>query len=229
MKYLAIIPARGGSKGIKNKNIIDIKGKPLLYYTINPALQLLKENIISKLILSTDSKKIAEIGAEYGVNVPFIRPADISGDKAKSFSYVMHALNYYEKQEIYFDAVIILQPTSPLRNYSDISGAINLFNETKNRKSLISCYDDETINELILYKKDNNFAIPLHPNHNKGVRRQEHDNIFIRNGAIYIVSTEFIKQTNQLFDETPLMYEMPKSRSINLDCREDLKILKRSL
>ena len=229
MKYLAIIPARGGSKGIKNKNIIDIKGKPLLYYTITPAQQLFKENIISKLILSTDSEKIAEIGVKYDLDVPFIRPTEISDDRAKSISYVMHALNYYEKQELYFDAVIILQPTSPLRNYSDIAGAINLFNNTKNSKSLISCYADETINDLILYKKENNFAIPLHPNHNKGVRRQEHDNIFIRNGAIYIVSTEYIKQINQLFDETPLMYEMPRSRSINLDSIEDLKILKRSL
>lgn len=229
MKYLVIIPARGGSKGIKDKNIIDINGKPLLYYTVIPALQLFNENKISKLILSTDSKKIAKIGIKLGLEVPFIRPVNISGDKAKSCSYVLHAIEFYESKNIYFDAVIILQPTSPFRSYDDISGAINLFNNSKNADSLISCYADETINELILYRNDQNFAIPLNKAHNKGIRRQEHDKVYIRNGGIYIVSTKYIKKTNLLVSETPLMYEMPKSRSINLDTQEDLKIIKNIL
>ncbi len=229
LKYLCIIPARGGSKGIKDKNIISINSKPLIEYTINPSLKLYSEGVINRLIVSTDSKKIASISKKLGAEVPFLRPKEISDDKSKSVEFILHALNYFEKKDLFFDAVITLQPTSPLRNYNDIHNAINLFDKYKNCNSLISCYKDEDINEIKLYKKKGNKGVPLFKSHNKGIRRQELDDVFIRNGAIYITSVKYFKKTLQIISDTPILYEMPKNRSIDLNTEKELKILEKLL
>ncbi|MFX1363472.1 MAG: cytidylyltransferase domain-containing protein [Promethearchaeota archaeon] len=228
-KYLAIIPARCGSKGIKKKNIVDVNGKPLIEYTIKPAVETLKKRIVEKVIVSTDCKEIKKICEDLGAEVPFLRPIEISGDKAKSISYILHALDFFEKRNQFFDAVIILQPTAPLRTENDIEEAINLFEANPKSESLISCYREEYINDLVTYRKENNFAIPINPNHNKGVRRQEHGSIFVRNGAIYITTVKYLKNTKQVISDKPLMYEIPKSRSLNIDTLEDLKILRKFL
>src|SRR6056297_2683094 len=95
-KILAIIPARGGSKGLNNKNIVNICGKPLIYYTAKPTRRLEKEGLIDKVILSTDSKEISDVVKSIGVEVPFLRPKKISGDKSKSIELVIHAINFFE-------------------------------------------------------------------------------------------------------------------------------------
>ena len=228
MKILAIIPARGGSKQIKNKNIVEVAGRPLLYYTAAPALELLRENIISEMIVSTDSDAIAEIGRQLGVNVPFLRPEKLASDTAPSIGYALHAIDFFEREGKTFEAVLVLQPTSPLRTFQDIKKAIQLFCSHCS-DSLISAYRDETINELIMYRTKDNLAIPLNDKHNQGIRRQDHGSIYIRNGAIYLVRTEFLKKTEKLISDRPLLYEMPKSRSINVDTHEDLKFVTKLL
>ncbi|MFA7252972.1 MAG: acylneuraminate cytidylyltransferase family protein [Patescibacteria group bacterium] len=228
MKYLVIIPARGGSKGIKDKNIIDVKGKPLIWYSINAANKLVSEGLVSEVVVSTDNEKIAEIARECGGNVPFLRPAEISGDKAKSIDFVLHALNFYEQQGLSFDAVIILQPIAPLRTFEDIKEAVILFNKNK-VDSLISVYEEEGIDDLVLYYRDGDRAVPLNANHNNGNRRQDAPKIYMRNGAIYIARTDFIKTGHKLIADQPLMLEMPKERSINLDEPKDLEKLKEIL
>jgi len=157
-----------------------------------------------------------------GVNVPFIRPISISGDKAKSVNYILHALEYFKKLGINYDSVIILQPTSPLRTYDDVVKSIDIFLQNSN-DSLISVYKEETVSDLIMYGKYREFAMPLNKNHNKGVRRQEHGSIYIRNGAIYIVKVDYIKRERKMISNTPLMYSMNKNSSINIDSLEDLE------
>jgi len=127
MNILLIIPARCGSKGIVFKNIADLCGKSLIQYTIDVALKLKSNNLINNVIVSTDCEKIADISRKLGVNVPFIRPISISGDKAKSVNYILHALEYFKKLGINYDSVIILQPTSPLRTYDDVVKSIDIF------------------------------------------------------------------------------------------------------
>jgi CMP-N,N'-diacetyllegionaminic acid synthase len=229
MRILAIIPARGGSKGIPNKNIIDIKGKPLIAYSIIPALQMLEEQLIDKLIVSTDSNEIGQIAKNYGADFPFLRPDDIAGDKAKSIDLITHALEFYKQQGEIFDAVMLLQPTSPLRTNDDLKNALKLFKENIN-DSLISAYEEEYINDLVMYKQsdDGKTSIPLNSNHNKGVRRQDHGATYVRNGCIYISSVELLNK-GFVIGEQPLLYIMPKSKSINLDTIEDVEILKRVL
>lgn len=228
MRYLAIVPARGGSKGIKDKNILKIQNRYLIEYSITPALDLVREGIIDKLILSTDSEKIAHIGRSLGIEVPYLRPAAISGDKAKSIAYVLHAIEYFKHTGVDFDAVIILQPTCPLRDKSDIQNAISLF-ECGGANSLITCYCEEYINDLVIYHKKNNLAQPIHSDHNKGVRRQDLEPLYIRNGAIYITQVEYLIHYKRIIADLPLMYVMPKYKSVNLDTLDDLYFLERIL
>ena len=228
-KLLALIPARSGSKGIKNKNILKICGKPLIQYTIEPALKLKALGLVDSVIVSTDCSNIANISARLGAEVPFLRPKNISGDKAKSIDLIIHTINYFKKKNILFDAVLLLQPTSPLRDMITLKKAIELF-KNNNTESLISCYREEYINELVMYNScSDNILTPLNIDHNKGVRRQDHGELFIRNGAIYITKVDYIKKTKQIISDNPLLIEMKKSKSINLDSLEDLEILKKML
>lgn len=229
MKILVIIPARGGSRGIKNKNIINVCGKPLIQYSIDQSIQLKAAGLVDEIIVSTDSKKIAKISGNLGANIPFLRPESISGDKSKSIDFILHAVNYYEENNVFFDAVLLLQPTSPLRDVKLLESAIKLFKEGKS-DSLISCYKEEYINDLVMYKsKVGNVLSPLNENHNKGVRRQDHGDVFVRNGAIYLTSVKYLKEIKKIISDNPLFVEMRKSQSINIDTLEDLEILKRAL
>jgi CMP-N-acetylneuraminic acid synthetase len=228
LKILALIPARCGSKGIKDKNIVDICNKPLIAYTIEQALALKQVNLVNEVIVSTDCEKIANVAKIYGANVPFLRPKNISGDNAKSISFIIHALEFYSQNNIEFDAVLLLQPTSPLRNVNLLNEAINKFIKY-DAESLISVYKEEYINDLVMYKANNNQLIPLNPLHNVGVRRQEHGAIFVRNGAIYLTKCEYLKHEKKIISDSPLMIEMTKSQSINIDTEEDLVLLRKIL
>ena len=229
MKIICIIPARGGSKGIPKKNIIDVMGKPLIAYSIEPAIKAQQLGLIDTVIVSTDSKEIADISLKYGADVPFLRPDEISGDKAKSVEFIEHALNFYSAKGIFFDAVLLLQPTSPLRTLNDLKQALNLFSESKN-DSLISVYEEEYINDLVIYKmgEDGKTSIPVNALHNKGVRRQEHGSLYVRNGCIYICTIDLINK-GFVIGETPLMYIMDKNKSVNVDTLEDLELLRKLL
>ena len=228
MKILSIIPARGGSKGIPLKNIVDIGGKPLIQYTIDMSLSLLQNSLIDELVVSTDSEEIAYIAENLGVGIPFLRPSNISDDKAKSIDYIFHTLNFFEQNNKTFDTVILLQPTSPLRTYEDLTNSITLFKEN-NSDSLISVYKEETINELIMYHREGDFAVALDKNHNKGVRRQDHGWVYIRNGAIYITKVNYLRKEGKIISDKPLLYEMSKSRSINIDSYNELELVRNML
>lgn len=229
MKIICIIPARGGSKGIPKKNIIDVNGKPLISYSIEPAIKAKELGLVDKVIVSTDSEEIANISAEYGAEIPFLRPEDISGDKAKSVEFIKHALEYYNNLGIKYDAVLLLQPTSPLRTLEDLVDSINLYINSTN-DSLISAYEEEYINDLVIYKMadDGKTSIPVNQLHNKGVRRQEHGSLYVRNGCIYISSVELIDK-GFVIGEAPLMYIMEKNKSVNVDTFEDLELLRKLL
>ena len=224
MKYLIIIPARGGSKGIHRKNIVNINSAPLISFSINVALEVSNKLDSVHSIVSTDDKEIQEVSCRYGINVPFLRPSSISGDKAQSIDFVLHAINYYEKIGEVPENIIVLQPTSPLREVEDIIAAIGLF-EKNNADCLISAYSEETINEAILYRQCEDYAEPITHKHNAGIRRQDHGSILVRNGAIYIISTKYLCSQKKIISEKPLVYVMPKSRSINIDNEDDIKII----
>jgi len=229
MKILCIIPARCGSKGIKDKNLIDVCGKPLISYSIDLALELKKDNLVDTVLVSTDCEKIANISKDYGADVPFLRPENISNDTAKSIEYYLHALDFYKKQNISFDSVLLLQPTSPLRTFELLKNAIEIF-KSGNKDSLISVYKEEYINDLVMYKNTSDIDLkPLNENHNKGVRRQDHGSTFVRNGAIYLTKVSHILKKQLIISDNPLFIEMKKSDSLNIDTIEDLELVRKTL
>ena len=225
MKVLTIIPARCGSKGIKDKNIIDVCGKPLIEYSIKQALELKKSGLVDRVVVSTDCKKIANISKKLGAEVPFLRPNELASDTSKSIDFIIHAIEYYKSINIYFDAILLLQPTSPLRSFKILSSAIKIF-ANANEESLISVYKEEYINDLVMYKNSSEIKLkPLNKQHNKGVRRQEHGSIYVRNGAIYLTKVNYIEKYKQIISDNPLFIEMKKNDSVNIDTIEDLELL----
>ena len=228
MKYLFIIPARGGSKGIQKKNIFEINGHPLIYYSISAALEVKKILQDSKVIVSTDSQEIKEVSIKFGAEVPFIRPKELSDDKSKSIEYVNHAIKYFEENGVLFEHVVILQPTSPLRTFEDILASIQTY-ETHKADSLISVYEEQTINEKIIYMQNGLYCKPADQLHNAGIRRQEDESFLVRNGAIYITKIDFFREAQSLVSSKPLIYVMPKSKSINIDTPEDMLMAEKLL
>lgn len=220
---LAIIPARGGSKGIPKKNIIDLAGKPLISYSIQAALEAKEKGYLDKVIVSTDDEEIKCISESYGAEVPFLRPASLASDTAKSIDFIVHAYEFYLEKGIDYENIILLQPTTPLRTCKDIVESVKVFNGGE-YDSLLSCYKEEYICDLVTYMKEEEGIVPLNPKHNEGVRRQELPDYYVRNGAIYISNSKWLNSTHKIFGGKMGMYEMPKERSVNIDTYYDLEL-----
>ena len=227
-KILCIIPARCGSKGVKKKNIIDVCGTPLISHSIKDACEIKRQGLISRVIVSTDCDEISDVAKKHGAEVPFLRPKKLSGDSAKSIDFILHALGYFEKKGESYDSVLLLQPTSPIRGFDLLKASIDVFNESE-KDSLISCYKEEYVNDLVMYHKDGVLLKPLNRLHNKGVRRQEHGESYVRNGSIYLTKSNYLVRTRQIISNTPLLIEMSKLDSINIDTLEDVEMLRSKL
>jgi len=223
MSMLGIVPARGGSKGIPGKNIVPVRGRPLIAFTIEPALAAKANGVLCDLVVSTDSEDIAGIARDLGARVPGLRPSAISGDRAKSVDAILHEIERCRSEGREFTSVMLLQPTSPLRTQDDIETAAARFIEG-GAPSLISCYLEPTITDLVTYRREGDVAVPLNPDHNRGVRRQEHEHLFVRNGAIYITAVEYLETEGRIISDRPLLHEMPKRRSLNVDTGDDLRL-----
>lgn len=225
-KILGIVPARGGSKGVPGKNIIDVCGRPLISYSIETGNALVQSGALARCIVSTDSVEIANMAKQWQADIPFMRPDEHATDTAKAISYVVHALDTLEAQGETYTHVMLLQPTSPIRNNAAIHEAVNRYLQG-NTDSLISAYPEDYINELVMYLADSDgYLRPKSPIHNKGVRRQEHGSTFVRNGALYITRVDYLRRTGQLVCDRPMLLEMRKVDSIDVDNFDDLELLR---
>lgn len=225
-KILGIIPARGGSKGIPRKNLADVCGRPLIVWSIESGRQLLASGVLVRCIVSTDDEEIASVARAFGGDVPFLRPAAAATDSAKALAYVLHALDTLEPVDGRYDAVMILQPTSPQRDVAAIAAAVARF-KASDADSLISCYEEEYINELVMYEDEGKGRLkPKSPAHNKGVRRQDHGATMVRNGAVYVIRVPYLRTTGQLVCDRPVLLKMSRNESINIDTPDDLELLR---
>ena len=223
---LAIIPARGGSKGIPRKNLVDLCGRPLIAWSIETGNALVESGIVAKCIVSTDDAEIADVARRNGGNVPFIRPAELATDNAKANGYVLHALDTLATRGERYDAVMLLQPTAPIRDATAIAAAVERFC-AGTADSLISCYQEDYINELVMYFDDGNgHCVPKISSHNQGIQRQEHGPVMVRNGAVYIVREDYVRRTGRLVCDRPMLMRMRKIDSIDLDTPDDLDLLR---
>lgn len=225
-KILAIVPARGGSKGIPRKNLVDLCGKPLIAWSIETGNTLATMGAVARSIVSTDDEEIADVARRFGGDVPFIRPPDLATDTARAIGYVLHALDVLAMEGEQYDAVLLLQPTAPIRDARAIADAAGRF-AAGTANSLISCYLEEYICDLVMYYDNGDGTlIPKSEDHNRGVRRQDVRPIMVRNGAVYITRTEYIRRTERLVCGRPMLMRMRKSDSIDLDTPDDLAILR---
>lgn len=217
---LAIIPARGGSKGLPDKNIKDLCGKPLIAYTVEAAL---KSKKITQVVLSTDDEKIAEACKEYGIEIPFLRPKELASDDSlivDTYIYTVDRIN--KEQNKSYNAMVALLPTCPLRTARDIDKAIELYEE-KQADSVISFY--EAPHPVQWYKTidKNGILRSVLPEGDRLANRQEEQKSYLPNGAIYVFNMDLLRDKKYYSDKT-YPYIMPASKSIDIDSAFDFEM-----
>ena len=220
-KCLCIIPARGGSKGVLNKNIIDINGQPLISYAIRSAYS---SNLFERVIVSTDSFEISKVAKKYKAELPFVRPTDLATDDAKVDDVIVHALKHVEKYDKKYDYVCLLQPTSPLLDVDDIQKAVCLLLE-KNADMVISvgkspiktCWARELPKDLSMKA----FADGVY-----GTNKQCFEDTYFLNGAFYIGKWDIFYNKKNYYEQDTYAYKMSYEKSIDIDTYDDIKLVK---
>lgn len=211
-RNLAIIPARSGSKGLKNKNIKLLDGKPLIAYTIEAAL---KSEIFTDIIVSTDSKEYKDIAESYGAWVPFLRPKELSEDKTSTNDVIENVLMTLEKMGKIYNNFMILQPTSPLRDEVDIKAAFDLF-INRHANSVVSMCECEH-SPLLTTQLDDKKRLDGFLSDFNCSRRQDFNKFYRLNGAIYLVNADYFIQYRDFYNNNSYAYIMDLHRSVDID------------
>lgn len=215
-KILALIPARGGSKGIKDKNIINLNGQPLISYTIDSAKY---SCYIDDIVVTTDSEKIANVAKAFGAEIPFMRPASLAADSSKTIDCVLHAIHMLENLHRHYDILILLQPTQPLRTAGDIDEAIETF-FTSNAKNLVSV--SPVTDAPVLIRQINSDGTLKHLlEQSSTIRRQDMQPYYVVNGCIYINKISDIDESTS-FNDNEYSYIMSSEHSVDIDEPADL-------
>jgi CMP-N-acetylneuraminic acid synthetase len=219
MRILAIIPARGGSKGVPGKNIKLLGGQPLLVYTSEIALQ---SNYLTEVMVSTDDEKIIEVAQNLGLKVPFTRPQELAQDRTPTIDVIIHALEWYQKEGIVFDAVCLLQATSPFRTVAFLDQAITKFTES-GCDSLVSV-------QKVPHEYNPHWTFEVNAAGNLKIatgepeiipRRQELPEAYHRDGSIYLTKTRVLLNKKSLYGNSIAYIESPAASYVNIDTMAD--------
>lgn len=212
---LAIIPARGGSKGLPRKNIRLLAGKPLIVWTIEQAK---KSKYSDKVIVSTEDKEIAKISKKYGAEVPFLRPKELATDSSPTIDTIIHAISWFEKREEYFDIVVLLEPTSPLRKKDDLDNAIELFIESIDKAdSLVSVSEVHLENPYIMKKIENGYVKPFIEIGENVYQRQQLPKVYFPYGVVYLSKTDTLKRYKTFYQERTIPYFIERWQNYEID------------
>lgn len=220
MKNLAIIPARSGSKGLKDKNIKLLNGKPLLAYSIEAAKD---SGIFDEVMVSTDSEKYAEIARSWGADVPFLRTEILSNDSASSWDVVKEVIENYRLLGMKFDTVCLLQPTSPLRTCSDIIEGYNIMKDKSANLVVAVCEMDHSPLWANLLPEDHSMSDFMKPEV-VGMPRQNIPTFYRINGALYIIKTDFLLSSKDIYSNRSYALVMDKIKSVDIDDEFDFVI-----
>jgi CMP-N,N'-diacetyllegionaminic acid synthase len=223
-KVLAIIPARGGSKGVPRKNIRPVCGKPLIAYTIETALAA--RHMFSRIVVSTDDEEISEIARRYGADVPFLRPAGLADDKAPMVPVIQHAVRFVEQDDnIQFDWVCLLQPTEPFRTAEDIEQSLSIALKGE-CDSVISVVQVFSVHPILMKRVDAGRLVPYCIEEKEGTRRQDYQPpAYMRNGAIYLTNRDVLVERGSIWGNVIHPYIMPPERSVGIDSELDFKLV----
>lgn len=212
-KIVAVIPARGGSKGVLRKNIRDLAGKPLIAWTIEAAS---KSKYLDRVILSSDDIEIIEIAKSYGCEAPFIRPAHLATDNAISADVILHALDEVDS----YDYVVMLQPTSPLRTTEDIDRSIEMVFNKKANSCVSVCESSQS--PYWMYTLDDQDKMGAFMKTEKKFSRRQHlPVVYSLNGAVYIAEINWFKEKQTFITNETVGFVMPSNRSYDIDTNED--------
>lgn len=216
---LVVIPARGGSKGLPGKNIKMLCGKPLIAYSIDVARAITSDE---NICVSTDDHHIIDVVENYGLKVPFVRPAEYATDTATTNDVLLHAVDFYARQGRHYSKLLLLQPTSPLRKVEEVQDAINLFRDDidmvvsvmKSHAPAVLCNDNQDGFIELVYNK-------------KAQGRQSLPTFYEFNGAIYVINIEALKEKGLAGFDKRIKYVMPKESSIDIDDIYDFMLIER--
>jgi len=211
---LAVIPARGGSKGLPNKNILELAGKPLIAWSIEAASE---SKYIDRLIISTDSKEIADVAKQYNCEVPFMRPPELATDDANSDEVILHAL---DKLGDKYDIVMVLQPTSPLRESKDIDQALELMQKNNISAVVSVCSSKKPLHWHFTLESDGKLK-QIYKDKIFYTNRQELPITYSPNGALYIAKTDYFRSKKTFYTSSTFAYLMPPERSVDIDSQID--------
>ena len=225
-KIIALIPARSGSERIKNKNIINFFGKPLIFYSINSAI---KSSLFDKIVVSTDSKKYAKIAKKYGAEVPFLRPKKISKSSSSDYEWVKFTMDKLAKKKQFFSHFFILRPTSPLRSEKTILRAWKIFNnfkteslraveEVKQNPGKMWSVKDKFLEPLLNYKVNNQ---PCYNNQSKVLRK-----IFVQNASLEISSVDVLKKYKTITGKKIVPFFTKGYEGYDINYPSDIKLFK---
>lgn len=219
MEKIAVIPARSGSKGLKDKNIKKLNGKPMMAYTIEAAIQ---SKLFDCVHVSTDSELYADIARAYGADVPFLRDKSLSGSHASTWDTLRYVLLKYKETGRDFSVVTLLQPTSPLRDADDICRAFQVFQE-KNADAVVSVCQMEHSVQICNMLGENDSMYQFIDSNRIGARQEL--SIYYRiNGAIYIQKTRLLMEKENLYNKNSFAYIMSKEHSVDVDDLLDFKM-----
>lgn len=219
MKPLIIIPARGGSKGIPGKNIVPLCGRPLIDYTIKAALAVAPRD---RILLSTDSDDIARVSCQCGLEVNYRRPAELATDTAGSREVMLDAMDYADSRGVEYDAVVLLQPTSPLRLPEDIAGAMKLYNPDVDM--VVSVTEARSNPYYNCFEKDDEGYLHVSKGDGLYTRRQDVPSAYEYNGAVYVINPDSLRRMPMGAFPRRIPYVMPPERSVDIDSPLDLVI-----
>ena len=210
---LYIIPARGGSKGIPGKNIKLLAGRPLIAYSIDVARQVACNP--SDICISTDAPEIASVAKAEGIDVPFLRPAELATDTCGTYEVLLHALDFYKTNGKAYDTIVLLQPTSPLRTADDVRGAMELY--TPDIDMVVSVKEAATNPYYNAYEVDDNGFLHISKGDGHYTRRQDAPPVWEYNGAIYVINVASLRRQRLSEFSRRRCYVMDRARSIDLD------------
>lgn len=220
MTPLIIIPARGGSKGIPHKNIKLLNGKPLICYSIDIARQYTTDE---NICVTTDDKEIISVVEQYGLKVPFVRPAELATDTASSNDVLVHALDFYETQGRQVDVIILLQPTSPFRKVSFVKDAVELYNEDLDM--VVSVKETSANPYYNCFEEDKNGFLSISKSIGHPItRRQDAPKVWEYNGSIYVINPTSLKDNGMQHFTRVKKYPMSELYSVDIDCPFDWKV-----
>lgn len=215
-KVLAVIPARGGSKGIPRKNIINVAGKPLIAWTIEAAKT---SKHIDRIVLSSDNDEIITVARQWGCEVPFKRPDDLALDETPGVMPVLHALEMLPG----YDYVVLLQPTSPLRTAADIDGCIERCAADK-AHCCVSVTEPDKSPYWMYHLTNNGCLTPVLEKEKTITRRQNLPVVYALNGAVYVAESQWLLTNKAFLTRETRAYAMPRNRSVDIDSQMDLYI-----